>query len=132
MAASLKVGTKSNNLVDIPAEPDAISWGIQDISASDAGRVQDGTNKMYKNRTSQKRKLQLSWTNISLAKASAILQMFNPEYVYVRYMDVYANGMQTRQFYVGDRTAPFRQITLNNSDGTKTVVSSLSFDIIER
>lgn len=132
MTASIQVGTTTSNLVDVPVEPDAITWGLQDISASDAGRVHDSGNTMYKMRTSQKRKMQLSWTNISFANASTILQAFNPEYVYVKYKDPLHGGWQTRRFYVGDRSAPFRQIALSDANGTKTVMQTLSFDIIER
>lgn len=135
MAGSLKVGTTTSDLVDIPVDPDSITWGLQDISAADAGRVQDNSNTMYKMRTSQKRKLQLAWSNISFANASAILQMFNPEYVYVRYKDPLStnnHGWMTKQFYVGDRSAPFRKIAITDANGKKTEMSTLSFDIIER
>ena len=132
MSSTISVGTSPSSLVDVPIEPDALDWGLQDVSSPDAGRVLDVSNTMYKNRTSQKRKLRLSWSNPSLANASAILSMFNPEYVYVRYPDVLAGGMQTRQFYVGDRSAPFRQVTLPIGDGKSTTITTLSFDIIER
>lgn len=132
MAASLSVGTSTTSLVDVPVEPDGITWGLQDISAADAGRVNDATNTMYKMRTSQKRKLQISWVSVSFANASAILRMFAPEYVYVRYKDVEAGTWQVREFYVGDRTAPFSQIAIVDPNGDRTVVSTLSFDIIER
>lgn len=132
MTASMQVGTTASNLVDIPVEPDGVSWGLMDISAADAGRVQDAGTTMYKDRVGQKRKLQLSWTNPTLAQASAILQAFNPEYVFVRYVDILAGGFQTREFYVGDRTAPFRQIDVYDATGRKSQMSTLSFDIIER
>lgn len=132
MASSLSVGTAVGSLVDVPAEPDSIAYGLMDISAPDAGRVQDQGNTMYKDRISQKRKLQLSWTDIALADASAILRMFNPEYVYVRYLDVLDGEFETRQFYVGDRTSPFRQISVADATGRRTVMATLSFDIIER
>lgn len=132
MASTLAAGTTVSNLVEVPIEPDVLDWGLQDISSSDAGRVLDGNNTMYKNRTSQKRKLRLSWNNPSLKDASAILAMFNPEYVYVRYPDVLDGALSVRQFYMGDRSAPFRQVTLPLGDGGSTVITTLSFDIIER
>lgn len=128
MDHSLTVGTSVGSLSALPLEPTKIEWGLQDISASDAGRVQDAGNTMYKMRISQKRKIALSWTNPTLQEASAILRAFNPEYVYVRYIDPLDGGFSTRCFYVGDRQSPFRSITLPNG----TVMSSLSFDIIER
>ena len=134
MASSLQVGTTLNNLKDIPVEPDQINWGLNDISAPDAGRVQDANCTMEKRRVGQKRKLSLSWANPTLAQASAVLKAFAPEYVYVRFLDVQEGQMITRRFYTGDKAAPFRQIDLRNPNtpAQHTVMSSLSFDVIER
>ena len=118
--------------MDIPVEPDVLEWGLNDISSSDAGRVQDANMTMHKNRVAQKRKLQLSWTNPTIAQASAILQMVDPEYFFVRYLDPKSGGYQTREFYACDLSAPFRQIVVNDPDGTRSTVTSLSFNIIER
>lgn len=127
--AMLSVGTTSTNLVDISVDPSQMAWGLQDISAADAGRVQDAGNTMYKMRTSQKRKLQLTWNLPTAAQVSEILRAFNPEYVYVRYWDPMDNNWNIRQFYVGDRSAPFQWFSLPKK-GTR--YSTLSFDIIER
>lgn len=129
--AMLMVGTSASSLAAVTPDPSSLTYGLQDISASDAGRVHDGTNRMYKMRTSQKRKLQLTWTLITAEQASAILQAFNPEYVHVRYFDVLDGQLETREFYVGDRTAPFKWYQIpGQTYGTR--VSTLSFDIIER
>lgn len=132
MAASLQIGTNARNMVDVPIEPDDISWGLQDVSASDSGRTQDINCTMHKNRIAQKRKLSLSWINPSMANVSTILKMVNPEYIFVRFLDPMENALITKECYVGDRSSPFRQISLPNADGTKTVMKTLSFDIIER
>ncbi len=132
MTASLQVGASASALADVPMEPSAITWGLQDISAADAGRVQDANTTMYKDRIGQKRKLQLTWTNPTFAQASAIVQAFNPEYVFVRYKDPLDGGWVTREFYTGDKTSPFKEIALSDAQGTRTVMSTLSFDIIER
>lgn len=123
---ALMVGTSSDSLVDMPA-PDDISWGLQDVSSSDAGRVNDSSATMYKNRVAQKRKLSLSWKNPDGDTTSTILQAFNPEYVWVRYLDPLVGSYQIRQFYTGDKTAPVRLITVGGVS-----YSSVSFDIIER
>lgn len=130
--ASLSVGTSATTLVDVPVEPDDIGFGLQDVSASDSGRVQDSNATMYKNRVTQKRKLSLAWKDPSLEQASKILQMFNPQYIYVRYLDVMDGAFSIRCFYVSDRSAPFRQITLDDPSGKRTTISTLSFSIIER
>ncbi len=134
MASSLQVGATLGDLRDVPVEPDGIGWTLNDISAPDAGRVQDANCTMYKRRVGRKRKLSLSWANPTLAQASAILGMFSPEYVYVRFLDVEEAQMITRRFYSGDKSSPFKQISLHNpaNAAQRTVMSSLSFDLIEQ
>lgn len=130
--SSLAIGTSASNLVDVPVEPNTYDWGLQDISSSDAGRVQNANNKMYKNRISQKRMLSVSWENPTLKDASTILQMVNPEYVYIRYLDILDGKFKVREFYTGDKKAPFRSIALVDPDGNRSVVTTLSFNFIER
>lgn len=127
--AMLKVGAAPTALAPISPDPSGMEWGLQDISGSDAGRVQDSGNTMYKMRTAQKRKLKLTWTMPTAAQASEILRAFNPEYVYVQYFDAMEGALNIREFYVGDRSAPFKWYSLP-ANGTR--FSTLSFDIIER
>ena len=127
--AMLSVGTTISNLTDIALDPAQLTWGLQDISASDAGRVQDAGNTMYKMRTSQKRKLNIVWNLPTAGQASQILKAFNPEYFYVKYFDPMENDWNIREFYVGDRSAPFKWFNLPKK-GTR--YTSISFDIIER
>ena len=105
--------------------PSKCEWGLQDISASDSGRTQDAM--MHKNRIAQKRTLKLAWNAPIPADAAAILQAFNPEYVSVTYHDPMDNAMETRTFYVGDRSSPFKQWFAGGKR-----FDSVSFDIIER
>lgn len=132
MAASLQIGTAQNKLEDIPIEPDEMTWGLNDISSADSGRTQDANCTMQKNRLSQKRKLSLTWKNPSIANASKILKMTNPVFFYVRYLDVMTGSFITKEFYSGDKSAPFRQIAIVDPQGNRTTMSTLSFDIIER
>ncbi|WP_206214517.1 DUF6711 family protein [Adlercreutzia sp. ZJ242] len=125
----LYVGSSASSLTPISLDPAQLTWGLQDISAADAGRVQDAGNTMYKMRTSQKRKMSITWNFPTAAQASEILKAFNPEYVYVRYHDPMENSWNVRQFYVGDRSAPFKWFNLK-ARGTRH--ATLSFDIIER
>jgi len=124
----LAVGPSPSSVVEIHPDPSALQWGLQDISAADSGRVHDAGNTMYKMRTSQKRKLMLTWTMPTAEQTAAILQVFNPEYFWVRYFDAMDGKVETRQFYAGDRSAPFKWFNVNG--GTR--FSTLSFDIIER
>jgi len=113
--------------VEVPACPSEYSWGLSDVSDSDAGRVQDEGNTMYKNRMSQKRKIQLGWTGLVPEQVAAILQMFNPEYINVTYFDAMDGQLETREFYVGDRSAPVLQWFVGGKRYDK-----LTFNIIER
>lgn len=121
----------NNNMLKVGGAPiktpSALTWGLKDNSASDAGRVQDANDTMYKNRTSQKRTLALSWNAPTPAEAAAILQAVNPEYIMVTYFDVMAGVEQTREFYVGDRSAMFKIWTTTNKR-----YSQIAFDLIER
>jgi len=107
--------------------PSSLTWGLQDVSASDSGRVEDGNDTMYKNRTSQKVKLEIAFTGPDVAETSRILKAFNPEYISVKYPDSMEGTDLTKEFYVGDRTAMHKIWHVNNKR-----YSSVSFDIIER
>ena len=61
--------------------PSSLSWGKQDISASDAGRTDDTI--MHKNKVGEKRTLDLSWSGTTPQEASAILKAFAPEYFHL-------------------------------------------------
>jgi len=127
--AMLAVGPVGGSLTEISIDPSGFEWGLQDVSAVDAGRTHDEGNTMYKMRTSQKRKVKLTWTEPTDAQCAEILTAFNDEYVDVRYFDAMSGGEETRTFYVGDRTAPMRWYQL---PGRETRFRTLSFDIIER
>ena len=105
--------------------PSSLSWGKQDISASDAGRTDDTI--MHKNKVGEKRTLDLSWSGTTLQEASAILKAFAPEYFQVTYWDVENCRMETRTFYSGDKKAPVKIWTVNQKR-----YESISFNIIER
>lgn len=107
--------------------PSTFSWGLQDNSSPDSGRVQDGNDTMYKNRTSQKRKLNLSWNGKDPEITSQILTMFNPEYVNITYWDSMDGCEETREFYVGDRSTPVKQWFIGGE-----MYQSVSFNVVER
>lgn len=105
--------------------PSSFSWGLQDVSASDAGRTQDAL--MHKNMVAQKRKVALTWAAPTPAEARAILTAFNSEYFNVTYYDPLDGDMVTRTFYAGDKSAPVKVWMANNKR-----YEQISFDIIER
>lgn len=104
--------------------PSKFGWSLQDISAADSGRTQDGL--MWKNMIGRKEKIQLQWNGINTAKASEILSMFMDEYFTVTYRSPLTNSVVTKTFYRGDAQAPFYWWV---GDGLH---ESISFDIIER
>jgi len=106
--------------------PSEMTWGLQDISAADAGRTEDGT--MHKNRIAQKRKLSCGWQNIPPADAAAILTAVNSEYMSVTYFDAMDGGTETREMYVGDRSAPIKWWYGTNG----RIYSKLTLNFIER
>ena len=112
------------NGVDMPC-PSSFSWGLQDVSASESGRTDDAL--MHKNRVAQKRKISLQWNGTTWQQTSLILKAFNPEYVSVRYPDSMSGTYETRTFYVGDRTSPYKCWWVGNRR-----MERVSFDIIER
>ena len=104
--------------------PSSFTWGLQDISASESGRTDDTI--MHKNRVGQKRKISLQWNGTDRETTAKILQAFNPEYISVTYPDAMSGVDETRRFYVGDRTAPYKCWWAGNHR-----MESVSFDIIE-
>ena len=118
-----------NNMIEVDGvkikTPSSFIWGLQDISASDAGRTDDAL--MHKNTVSKKRKIDLVWAMPTPEQAHDILVAFNPEYVSVRYYDPLDGESVTRCFYTGDKTAPVKIWTVNNKR-----YESISFNIIER
>lgn len=106
-------------------DPSVFEWGLQDISDSAAGRTDDTI--MHKNRVGQKRKIKLTWNNPTPEETSSILQAFDPEYIMVTYPDAKSGLNETREFYVGDRSAPMRAWTTRYKRYTQ-----VGFEIIER
>lgn len=107
--------------------PSAFTWGLQDVSDSDSGRLLDGNATMQKNRITQKRKLNLVWNGLTPEVTAQVLTMFNPEYINVTYWDSMDGAEETREFYVGDRSTPVQQWFANSK-----LYQQVAFNIIER
>ena len=112
-----------NNVEKLVRAPASYVYKLEDVSAADSGRTED--TMMYKNRVGQLVGIELSWTNIGTAEASAILNAFDPEYIFVNYLDLKAGTWQTAEFYVGNRSAPMYNNTLG-------LWSDVSFNLIKR
>ena len=108
--------------------PSAYQYDLQDVSESDAGRTEDG--KMHKKRIGQVCKISMSWNNIDTQAVSTLLQMFQPEYLYVNYLDAYTGTYRTDYFYVGDRAAPMYTNYNTTSSTVKGLWSNVAFNLI--
>lgn len=103
------VGTKidkDGNIIDgitVPA-PTSYQYEWEDISKSTAGRTQD--LEMHKNRIGRVIAISLSWENISIADCARLLHAFDPEYIYVKYLDAKEGALITCGFYTGTVSAP--------------------------
>ena len=125
--AVLSIGTSAGNVSPISPDPYKCEYGLMDVSSDDAGRTMDAVATMHKERIAQKRKLKVAWRNPDPQSVTRILQAVNPEYIWVRFWDALDGRMETRRFYVGDRTAPLRWFEILG--GTR--YQELSFDLIE-
>ena len=59
--------------------PSTFIYGLQDVSSGESGR--DDTGYMFKNRITQKVKIQLGWNALQWSEVASIMQAFDPEYV---------------------------------------------------
>ena len=84
--------------------PSAYQWKLEDLSASGAGRTEDTV--MDKMRIGQVVGIELRWDKVSIPDAATLLKQFNPEYVDVCYLDAMEGKFVTKNFYVGNRSAP--------------------------
>ena len=106
--------------------PSAMTIGIMDVSAPDAGRDQSG--KMYKMLITSKRKIEVEWWYPSPTLTKSILTAaMSSEYVTVGYTDPYTNAWTTKTMYVGDRSAPVEMWGTN-----RKLYNKVSFSLIER
>lgn len=104
--------------------PSSLQWGIQSVSASNAGRDMNGD--MHVNLVTQKRKLELAWKAVDFATASEILKAVNHATFNVTYLDALTNNTETKEFYVGDRSAPVYSYAVGHQ-----WYSNITFNLIE-
>lgn len=125
MSDKLFVGATRDNLVAVKC-PSAFEWGMIQVSDESAGRVKNNA-KMYVNKIANKEQIKLSWNAPDGKETSTILQAFNMEYFFVKYMSPLTNDWAIKEFYHGDFSAP----VYSWWDG-ETRYQSIAFNIIER
>ncbi|MFT8916564.1 hypothetical protein DLJ48_06895 [Oenococcus sicerae] len=106
--------------------PQTLTWVIQDIDAK-ASRDSNGT--MHRDRIASKIKLTVKWGPLTVTECKAILTAISGQFFSCTYLDAQAGGMVTKQFYVGDRTAP---VYTFNEQLSQYVWTDLEADFIEQ
>lgn len=106
-------------------DPSEMEIGVQDVSASEAGRDQRGV--MQKMLISSKFKIRVAWREPSRALTAQILTAVKPEYFQVQFWNPETNSLTTRTMYVGDRSAMVRMW-----GDARAWYSKVEFNLIER
>lgn len=83
--------------------PQEFSVGIQSIDADSSGR--NAAGQMVRDVVAEKVKLQVKWGALSALEMSIILKNIRTNFFPIHYFDPLQNGMTTKIFYCGDRTA---------------------------
>lgn len=107
--------------------PSVFNWDIGDLSSEESGRsTNDGT--MTKDIIATKRTLSCVWNNPTKDEVKTILQLVSSKpFFSVTYPDALSGNVETRTFYVGNRSAPIKIWTAE-----KKIYTTLSFNFIER
>ena len=95
-----------------------------DVSDENAGRTADGA--MQKNTPGRCYKIEMSWNVLNTTKAQTLFSLFTAnQYFNVTFYSPYAGTQVTKEFYVGDRSAPCYNATLD-------IWTNIAFNIIQR
>lgn len=122
MAFSIKIGTTTSNLVQMP-QPTKYKIEYEDESEDGAGRVESGY--MYKKRKGTVRKVSVSWQHLSAEDCQTVFKAAQPEYIYAQIVDPFQKGTVTKEFYVGNRSAEYSSV----DDGSW---SDIAFNLVSR
>ena len=90
--------------------PSGYEYVLEDVSADGAGRTEDGYAN--KNRIGQANAIALRWDYLTIEEMANLLQALDPEYIMVSYLDAKHGTFLTKEFYVGNRTAPLLKTDL--------------------
>lgn len=93
------------NGVAIPKYPSSFSVTISDLDdGRTTGRTMDGI--LHRDRIAVKRKIELSFNALKWSEISTLMQQISAQEFTVEYPDPMTGTIETKNFYVGDRTAP--------------------------
>ena len=95
-----------------------------DVSDENAGRTADGA--MQKNTLGRCYKIEMSWNVLNSTKAQTLFSLFTAnQYFNVTFYSPYEGTQVTKEFYVGDRSAPCYNATLD-------IWTNIAINIIQR
>lgn len=122
---SIDISNYLFHLGSITIQPKSLKWSIMSIQSADSGRAEDGT--MIATLVAKKRKLEISYANLTPAQASAILtEVCGNMFFNVTYYDVLTAQQETKVFYVGDRSLDWYNYNIERG------LQNLSFNLIEQ
>lgn len=98
-----------------------------DISDLDGEAGRNARGNLIRDRVAVKRKLECEWPPLKDNEISAVLQAVKNEFFQVSYPDPMTGSVQTKTFYVGDRSAP-----MYYKDGNQYLWQGLTMNLIER
>lgn len=111
--------------IEIQPKLSGLKWSIMSIQSADSGRAEDGT--MIATMVAKKRKLEVSYANLSPEDAAAILDVVCGDMFFeVTYYDVLDAQQETRTFYVGDRSINWYNYNIERG------LENLAFNLIEQ
>ena len=117
------VDTGVSGFAELPV-PGAMTYGLQDISAANAGRTE--STMMMKDRIGKAPKIELTYNNQYTDTITTALSLVKNEYIYILYQDLENGGEYAYgEFYRGDVTAQVY-------NGVLDVWSSTKFSLIKR
>lgn len=117
------VDTGVTGFAELPV-PGAMTYGLQDISAANAGRTE--STLMMKDRIGKAPKIELTYNNQYTDTITTALSLVKNEYIYILYQDLENGGEYAYgEFYRGDVTAQVY-------NGVLDVWSSTKFSLIKR
>lgn len=116
----------STDMSQIPnfKQPSKYQVSEYDVSDENAGRTADGA--MQKNLLGKCLKVEMSWNVLNSTQAQTIFSYFTAnQYFSVTLYSPYSAAQVTKEFYVGDRSAPCYNATLD-------LWTNVAFNIIQR
>lgn len=105
-------------------QPATVTYDRYDMDSEESFRGLDGT--MQRDRIATKVKLNCQWNGLTGPQMSQLLGAMEPVFFKIHYFDP-LEGWTTKEFYVGDRSAPIYTFT-----GGKIIYKSFSANFIEK